>query len=252
MALQQRIGLAACHAVLVLLLSFAGSVAWAQPPTVPGGMPAGTEPAAGTVSRAQAAAIRRVVNAADAVRRMAAEPGMKALLAQAKGVFIVPTYGRAALGLGASGGAGVLVLRRADGTWTDPLFYNLGGLSIGAQAGAEGGPIAFVLLNDKAVSSFRQKNNFALSADAGLTVISFSKMAQGAVGGGDVVAWADTKGLFGNVATLAVRDIRFNTKATQAYYGRPATIQDVVEGTATNPQSEALKQALAAATGSGP
>lgn len=85
---------------------------------------------------------------------------------QAKGVFIVPTYGRVALGVGGSGGAGVLLVKRDDGTWSDPAFYNIGGISVGVQAGAEGGPIAMVLNNEKGVSRFMQKNNFSLSADA--------------------------------------------------------------------------------------
>jgi lipid-binding SYLF domain-containing protein len=173
---------------------------------------------------------------------------MKSLLAQAKGVFIVPTYGRAALGVGASGGTGLVTLRRSDGSWTDPVFYTLGEVSFGAQAGAQGGPIALVLMNDKAVASFRRKNNFSLGVDAGLTVVNFNKMAQGTTGAGDVVGWSGTRGLFGNVATLEVRDIHFHAKAIDAYYGRPTDLQDVIDGRATNPHSDALKQVLAAAT----
>jgi hypothetical protein len=52
-----------------------------------------------------------------------------------------------------------------------------------------------VLVNAKAVASFRNKNNFSLSADAGLTVVDWNKYAQGTVGKSDVVAWSGTKGL---------------------------------------------------------
>jgi lipid-binding SYLF domain-containing protein len=204
-------------------------------------------PAAGSASRAQAAANNHLFDAVDAVRRMLAEPGMKSLLAQAKGLFIVPTYSRAALGVGASGGTGMLTLRRSDGTWTDPVFYMLGEVSLGAQAGAQGGPIALALMNDKAVGSFRQKNNFSLSAEAGLTVVNFNKTAQGTAGAGDVVAWSGTRGLFGNIATLEVRDIHFNAKFNDAYYGRPTGLQDILEGKAASLYSEPLKQLLAAA-----
>lgn len=196
-------------------------------------------------SRADSAAVRHVEDAAAVVRRLAGEPGIDRLLAQSKGVFIVPRYGRAAIGLGAAGGAGVLLARHSDGSWSDPAFFNIGGLSVGLQAGAEGGPVALILNNDKAIDNFRKKNNFSLSADAGLTVINWSRQAQGNAGAGDIVVWSGTKGLFGNVATLAVSDIRYNEKATQSYYGKTMGAGDVLAGKASNPHADTLKQALA-------
>ena len=83
-----------------------------------------TEQAAPAVPAATAAASRQeqtadkhVSEAVGVVQKMHAEPRMKELLQQAKGIFIVPTYGRAAVGVGASGGAGVLLVKRADGSW---------------------------------------------------------------------------------------------------------------------------------------
>jgi lipid-binding SYLF domain-containing protein len=197
-------------------------------------------------SGAAASAIKHVDDAAAVVRRMQADPAVNALLQQAKGLYVVPTYGRAALGLGAAGGAGVFLAKRPDGTWSNPAFFNIGGVSIGLQAGAEGGPVAIILMNDKAVNSFKQKNNFNLSADAGLTVVNWNRQATGTAGNGDVVVWSGAKGLFGNVATLELNDIRFNQKATQAFYGKSVNARDVIEGRASNPHADTLKQALAA------
>lgn len=200
-------------------------------------------------SKAESTAAKHVNDAVAVVNRMATEPGMGKLLGQAKGIYIVPTYGRAALGVGVSGGTGVMLAKAADGAWSDPAFYTTGGLSVGAQAGAEGGPIAMVLLNDKAVNSFKQKNKFSLSADAGLTVVNWAKTAQGTAGVGDVVAWAGTSGLFGNIATIALKDIHFNQKTSSAYYHKQVAASDIIEGKATNPASDALKKALEAAAG---
>ncbi len=196
----------------------------------------------------QANAGKNVQDAVAVVKRMEADNTMRQVLAEAKGVFIVPTYGRAAFGIGGQGGSGVLLVKKTDGTWSDPAFFNIGGISIGAQAGAEGGPIAFALLNDKAVQRFSDKNNFSLSADAGITIINWAKLAQGSTGGGDVVAWSGAKGLFGNVATLGANDIRFNQRLTEAYYGKPTTTAEIIGGKAKNPDSDALKQALSSAS----
>jgi len=212
----------------------------------------GTEMQASTKtpdSKAEANATKHVNDAVAVVRRMESTPGMANLLQKSKGVLIVPTYARAAVGVGGSGGSGVLLVKKDDGTWSDPAFYNIGGISVGAQVGAEGGPIALVLNNDKAVNSFMQKNNFSVSADAGLTVVNWTKVAQGSVGTGDVVAWAGTKGLFGNVASIGVNDIRFNQRETDAYYQQTLTAKDVVGGKATNPHADALRKALAATAG---
>ncbi|HEX8405953.1 MAG TPA: lipid-binding SYLF domain-containing protein [Duganella sp.] len=193
-------------------------------------------------------ATERVSDALAVVRQLEAEPRMKQLLQQGKGVLIIPSYGRAALGVGAQGGAGLLLLKRADGGWTGPAFYDLGGLSVGLQAGAEGGPIAMVLNNDKAVTEFMKKNNVALTADAGLTVLNWSKMAQGTAGTGDVVAWSGKKGLFGDVAAIGLNDIRFNQSLTNAYYGRTLSPKDIAAGKVSNPQAEPLQQALGQAS----
>ena len=196
-----------------------------------------------TATRRQQAAVKHVSDAVGVVNTMNAEPGMPALLGRARGVFIVPTYGRAALGVGGAGGAGVLMARRADGTWGNPAFFDIGGISIGLQAGAEGGPIALVLLNQKAVDSFRNRNNFSLSADAGLTVVNFARMAQGSTAG-DVVAWSGSKGLFGNAATVGINDVRFNQRLTEAYYGKPTTALQAIDSTEVNAQADALRKVL--------
>ncbi len=187
---------------------------------------------------------KHVKNAVSVVKRMESDATMQRVMIDAKGIYIVPAYGRAALGIGGQGGAGVLLIRQGP-DWSDPAFYNIGGISIGAQVGAEGGAVAFVLKNDKAVQRFTDKNNFSLSADAGITVVNWTKIAQGSTGEGDVIAWSGTKGLFGNVATIGVSDIRYNERMTNAYYGKATSAMDVIDGKVKNPTSDALKQALA-------
>jgi len=192
----------------------------------------------------EATANDHVRNAVGVVRKFDSVPRMRDTLQAAKGIFIVPSYARAAAGVGAAGGTGILLVRQADGGWSDPVFYNTAGLSVGLQAGAQGGSLVLVLNNDKAVKEFLKKNNFSVNAKAGLTVINWNKLVQGSAGTGDVVAWSDTHGVFGDVATVEVNDIRFNQKLTNAYYRRTLAAADVIEGNTTNVQSAPLVQAL--------
>ncbi|MCD2516202.1 lipid-binding SYLF domain-containing protein [Massilia sp. G4R7] len=209
-------------------------------------------PAAGqdgtTEAQRKDAAGRRLDDAAAVVRTMSATPALAELLRMARGVYIVPLYGRAALGVGAAGGSGVLLTRHADSHWGNPAFFTIGGLSVGLQAGVESGPIALLLMNQKAVEHFRKRNNFSLSADAGLTVVNFARMKQGSTAG-DVVAWSGAKGLFGNAATVALNDIRYNERLTHAHYGKPVTAQQAIDSSAPDPRAEALRAALGAGAG---
>jgi lipid-binding SYLF domain-containing protein len=224
-------------AAALLMLAFAIPVATAQ--SSQASRPADSDSA----TRRQQTAAKHVSDAVGVVHTMSNDAGMPALLGRARGVFIVPTYGRAALGIGGAGGAGVLMARRADGSWGNPAFFDTGGLSIGLQAGVEGGPIALVLLNQKAVDSFRNRNNFSLSTDAGLTVVNFARMARGSTAG-DVVAWSGSKGLFGNAATVGINDVRYNQRLTEAYYGKPMTALQAIDSTETNAQADALRKVL--------
>lgn len=231
---------AACALVLLSLagVSVAQTADYDRPPTVGATAPAGKQ---------EEAADKHVSDAVKVAQKMLEEARMKDLLAQAKGIFIVPTFGRAAVGLGASGGVGLMLTKRADGSWSDPAFYNIGGLSVGAQVGAEGGAIAMVLNNQKAVDKFMEKNAFSVNAAAGLTLVNWAKAAQGNLGDGDVVLWTGTKGLFGNLVAVGVSDIRYNQNLTNAYYHQSVSVADALAGKFPNAQADALKQTLAVA-----
>lgn len=188
-------------------------------------------------------ATTHVNQAVQVVARMQANPDMRTLLQRAKGVFVVPKYAEAALGVGARGGAGVLLVRSGN-TWSHPAFYNMGGISAGLQAGVQAGAIALVLNDQKALNSFMQNNKFSLGADADLTVVDWSKKGAGSAGWGNITAWADTEGLFGGAA-INISDIDYDEDETSGYYRRQVAARDVLSGKVTNPQADSLRQALA-------
>jgi len=188
-------------------------------------------------------ATEHVNQAVRVVHRMQANSDMRALLQRAKGVFVVPRYGEAALGVGARGGAGVLLVRSGN-TWSNPAFYNMGGITAGLEAGAQAGAIALVLNDQKAMNSFMQNNKFSLGADADLTLVDWSKKGAGSAGWGNITAWSDTKGLFGGAA-INITDIDYDEDETAGYYGRQVAARDVLGGKVTNPHADVLRQALA-------
>jgi SH3 domain-containing YSC84-like protein 1 len=185
-----------------------------------------------------------VAQAVGVVHRMEqADPALAKQLQRASGVFIVPKYGRAALGVGGRGGVGLLLVHNGD-RWSDPAFYNFGGISAGLQAGAEGGSFVLLLNNQKAVDSFMQDNNWSLNAGAGLTIVNWSKKALGSGGMGDVTVWSDTKGLFGGAA-ISLTDVNYDEDQSAAYYGKPLSARDIVAGNTHSTKADRLQQALA-------
>ena len=183
-------------------------------------------------------ATQHVDKAVDVVRRMESGLALAKLLSKAKGVFIVPRYGRGALIVGVSGGPGVLLVKHY-GTWSEPAFCTTGGLSADAQARIDTGSVALILNNEKAVDNFMRNNNFSINANFGLTIANWSKQKERDAGRGDVVVWAETHGVFGGLA-VSVTDINFDAKETAGYYHQNVAAADVINGKVRNPHSAFL------------
>lgn len=178
------------------------------------------------------------------VRSMEKDPQLKQAMAKAKGIYLVPDFGRGALVVGGRGGAGV-VLAHVNGQWTDPVFYDFGAISLGAQAGASGGPVAFLLMSQGAVDQFKSGNKISLNAESGFTIVDYSANAQASWGKGDIIFWSDTKGAYAG-ASISLTDINFADDNNRAYYGRKIDPARVLGGaTAQNvPEATQLKDAL--------
>lgn len=227
-----------------------GTTAERQPVVGQRGMDRQMDPARGDdpEDRAEDAkeAARLVDDAAKTLNQMKSNPNLLTLMKQAKGVFIVPNYGRAALGVGVRGGEGVLMVRQsANDQWSAPAFYEIGGISLGAQVGGEGGNIAMLLMSDESLESFKGDDTFTINADAKLTLADFSTLSEAAMGKGkDVIFWSDTAGAFAGVA-LGVTDIDWDDEENPAYHGREFRAKDLFEGKARSTGGKrGLEQAL--------
>ncbi len=174
-----------------------------------------------------------LTEAAATVENMRSGEDLAVNMSDVKGIFVVPNYARAAVGVGGAGGEGVLIVREggdwnAKG-WSQPMFYNVGSISAGAQVGIEAGEIAMLLVTEEAVNTFMQDNNFSLNADAGLTIVDYSERAQASAGKGDIVIWSDTEGLFADLA-VNVENIFWDDEENRAYYGKQVNPDTVLMG----------------------
>lgn len=189
-----------------------------------------------------------VDKAAVVVRGMRQDPSFKHIevyLRSAKGVLVLPSVIKAGFIYGGQGGNGVLLARGADGAWSAPAFYTLGGGSIGLQIGVQEAAIVLVFMNDKALKS---------AIDTGLTLGADATAAAGTAGVTgevasthvfkDVYYFADVGGLFAGLS-LEGGVIHVREGLNKAYYGQMYTPRQIVlEHKAEAKGAAMLKDAL--------
>jgi len=183
-----------------------------------------------------------VNEAVQVVRTMEKDQQLANAMKKAKGIYIVPRFGRAAVVVGARGGAGLVTVRQ-DGKWSDPAFYDFGAISLGPQVGGSGGAVAFLLMSQGAVDAFKSGNKFSLNAEAGLSIVNYSANSQASWGKGDIVMWSDTAGAYIG-ATVSVTDINWDDERNRQYYGTNADVTKILNGNVSNAGARELISAL--------
>lgn len=193
-----------------------------------------------------------VDKSAAVVRAMRADPGFRQIdvyLKNARGVLVLPSVIKAGLIYGGQGGNGVLLARDADGTWSSPAFYTLGGGSIGLQIGVQEAAIVLVFMNDKA---FKAAIDTGMTLGADATVAAGTEGLTGEVASThafkDVYYFADVGGLFAGVS-LEGGVIHTRDGLNSTYYGRAFTPREIVlERKVDVPAAQLLKNALSASS----
>ncbi|HEX4332307.1 MAG TPA: lipid-binding SYLF domain-containing protein [Usitatibacter sp.] len=187
----------------------------------------------------------QIQRAAATLRQMTEQaPGIESRLRDARAVFIMPRYGRGGLVIGGGGGQGILMVKGAKG-WTGPALYKVGSVNIGAQAGGEGGAIVMILGTDRAVQALEKRNSFSLDANAGLSIVNWSKAVETRTNAPDIVMWTNLKGLYAGAA-VGVTDAKFDARETSRLYGKTVSAEDVLEGSVHTALADDLVSALPA------
>jgi len=166
---------------------------------------------------------KRVADAADVLDQLTRIPEKTIppnLLSRAYAVAVIPNVVKAAFGLGARHGKGILVIRQDDDSWSNPAFISLTGGSVGWQIGAESTDVILVFKTRKGVDGI---------ANGKLTLGANASVAAGPVGRqtgvatdiefkAEVYSYSRSRGLFAGVA-LEGAGVSMDRRANAAFYG---------------------------------
>ena len=155
-----------------------------------------------------------------------------ALLQESQGIAIIPNIIRAGFIFGGRRGDGVLLVRNADGSWSDPAFVNITGGSIGLQAGAQSSDVILV---------FRNRQNIARLLNRKVELGGDVSVAAGPVGRNyvsavdpsvDIYSYSRNRGLFGGVAISGV-NLSYDRDQSEDLYGEGIGIEDILSQSRT-------------------
>lgn len=185
----------------------------------------------------------------------AVEPGMgtmRDLLSRARAVFIAPQIIKASFIVGLEGGSGVLLARNPQSqAWSAPVFYTMGGGSIGFQGGGEVAELILVVMTEHGLNAIL-KHQFKAGADASIAVGPLGRGIEAATTsnlGADIYAFHRSMGLFGGVSVEGTV-LQPRHAWNKAYYGRELTPREILGGAVgVDPGSDRLRQSLIAASG---
>lgn len=182
--------------------------------------------------------------AVQVVGQMKKDARMRNLLGKAKAVFIMPAHSGQQLATGDQNVPGILLVRSGSG-WSNPVFYHVGPIVLGAHAGAGVDALATLLLKDAAVKPFLQGKRFTLSRDGGFNMSDHSAHpASMPDEGDDAIMWSNAAGIFPGPA-VRLEDILPDDRVNQRFYGGIVTPREIVAGEVGSfAQAEKLRQAL--------
>jgi lipid-binding SYLF domain-containing protein len=168
------------------------------------------------------------------------------LVQRAQGIAIIPQVIKVGLGVGGRGGRGVLVVRRADGSWSDPSFITLAGGSIGWQAGVQAADIVLVFTTRRSIEGITG-GKLTLGVDAAVAAGPVGRSASAAtdISASEIYSYSRAEGLFGGIA-IDGTVIAIDPRANARFYGRSGILaSEIFAGAVSAPASaEALRESI--------
>jgi len=155
------------------------------------------------------------------------------LLDKAEAIAVFPDVVKAAFIVGGSGGQGV-ISKRLRGGWSEPVFFNLGGGSFGAQVGATQTDYILLIMNDDGLKGLL-KDKFELGGEVGIAAGPVGRELSASTNprlDAGILSYSRSKGAFIGAALKGasispdndLNEAVYHNKAEQLLNGKPMTL----------------------------
>ena len=168
---------------------------------------------------------RAIESASDAAAGLVGEPLRcipPALMTDAAGVAVIPHVVKAGFVLDGRFGRGVVLARRPDGTWTNPLFLTLAGGGVGWQVGVESTDVILVFKTRESLRRLMEgKDKLTLGGDVSVAAGPVGRQAEAATDAqlkAEIFSYSRSRGLFLG-ASLEGSALLIDHRANEEFYG---------------------------------
>jgi len=173
------------------------------------------------------------------------------LMARAYGIAVIPNVVKVAAVVGGRRGSGAMVVRDANGKFTDPIMISLTGGNVGWQIGVQSTDIVLVFTTRKGIEGITD-GKLTLGADASVAAGPVGRSASAATDQNftaEVYSYSRNRGLFAGVA-LDGSILAIDSKSNKGLYGKTAPAADIIAGTITTDADAAnrFERAILAST----
>ncbi len=157
------------------------------------------------------------------------------VVSQAKGVIILTRVSGAVI-IGGTSGTGIGMKKNADGKFSAPAFYTLGGASIGAQIGGGTTRTIAFLMSDKAMNTLTD-SKFVWSGNVRAAAGDQSTQNTTTDNKVDVILYQQTSGLDAGAAVAATQ-VSVDDVGNRKFYDSPTiTPTEIFAGKAKMPEA---------------
>ncbi|UZR93599.1 lipid-binding SYLF domain-containing protein [Chondrinema litorale] len=151
-----------------------------------------------------------------------------AILNRAEGIMIIPNVIKGGLVVGGRHGKGIAMVKNDDGEWSNPIFVNITGGSVGWQIGAQSTDVILVFKSSDKLKNFK-KSEFTLGADAAVAAGPVGRQVSAATDisfDAEVYSYSRSRGVFAGIS-LEGSSIKLNENANKTFYGEKLSPENI-------------------------
>ncbi len=191
-----------------------------------------------TVFADRAKEVERVNNATEVFGEVMSIPEKSIpddLLGKAECIVIVPSMKKAAFGVGANYGRGIVSCRNGR-QWSPPSMLMMGGGSFGFQLGGQATDVIMLIMNRKG-RNFLLHDKFTLGGDASAAAGPVGRAASAETNAAmraEILTYSRSRGLFAGIS-LKGAVVKPDNDGNRDLYGREIEARNILSGNAPTP-----------------